>query len=347
MSFNSNNFKKFAREINPLAAFEGFSPEAIESAANDEFNKGNVNNAQLAYELAKQIRENKGKPGYTWDKAVAHTQDIMKRRAFNTQQRLANSASAKQFAQWQGRQRFNQAYNQLSLWDKLRYMWGGLMNKMGLGGENSYFNQFNKKQQTSISQGIREDLGKALGKEMEARYAKSLGFVDEKGNPLAYDKMNPEQQAVFRKGYYPFYEAHEKEVLDQMATPETQEAPGWLHFIDKGVHERIGTQYDERLKPYKDTQYTSSLTPQQSYDFIVQPGQQTVTKGLTPTTPVASAQSYTGISYPKSSQPPSRIQSKINNANPRRRPQDSRKQSIVQTPSTRLSAQEAADEFQV
>lgn len=347
MSFNSNNFKKFAREVDFYAPFEGLSIESLENAARTEFNKGNVNAAQAVYELAKQIKENQNKPGYTWDKAVAHTKDIMNRRAWNSQQRLANSKSAKQYAQWQGRQILNQAYGQLSLWDKLRYMWGGLMNKMGLGSENSYFNQFNKKQQTLISQDIRGKLGKAVGKEIEARYAKSLGFVDENGNPLTYDKMNPEQQARFWQGYYPFYDAHEKEVLDQLATPEMQKAPGGIHFIDKGWHEGIGTQFDKRFEQYKDTPYTSSLTSQQSYDFIAQPGQQTVTQGLTTTTPVASAQSYTGISYPKSSQPPSRLQSKINNANPRRRPQDSRKQSIVQTPSTRVSAQEAADEFQV
>ena len=346
MSFNSNNFKKFAWETNPLAAFEGFTPEAIESAANDEFNKGNVNAAQAAYELAKQIRENKGKPGYTWDKALAHATDAMQRRAFNTQHRLANSAAAKQFAQWQGRQRFNQAYGKLNLWDKIRYMWGGLMNKMGLGGENSYFNQFNKNQQTAISQGIHEDLGKALGKEMEARYAKHLGFVDEKGNPLAFDKMNPEQQAIFRKGYYSFYEAHEQEVLDQMATPEMQKAPGGIHLIDKGVYERVGARYDETLKPYKDTQYNSNLKPEQSYDFVAQPGQQTITQGLPTTTPAVSTQPQQGISYAKGSQPPSRMQSKINNANPRR-PQDSRKPSVASTPATRVSAQEEADKFQV
>ncbi len=344
MSFNSNNFKKFAREVDFYAPFEGLSVESLENAANTEFNKANVNAAQAVYELAKQIRENQNKPGYTWDKAVAHTKDAMNRRVWNSQQRLANSEAAKQYAQWQGRQRFNQAYGQLNLWDKLRYMWGGLLNKVGLGGENSYFNQFNKKQQTLISQGIRKDLGKALGKEIEARYAKSLGFVDEKGNPLAYDKMNPEQQAVFRKGYYPFYEAHEKEVLDQMATPEMQEAPGWLHFIDRGVYERIGTQFDESLKPYKYTQYNNSLTPQQSYDFIVQPGQQTVTQGLPTTT---TSQPQQGISYAKGSSAPTRMQSNINNANPRRRPQDSKKQSVVSAPTNKVSAKEVADTFNV
>lgn len=340
MSFNSNNFKKFAEDWQGRSfdISQELSPESWEDIMNREFRLGNVNKAQYASEVVKQMRN-----GLTQAQAQAYAKDILSKRGFQTKQNLANSQSARQFAQWQGRQIYNKAFNQLSLWDKLRYMFGGLMNKMGLGGKDSYYNKFNEDIKSSMSQGIREKLEQSINSEIAKRLAISKGFVDEKGNPLNFNQMNPDQQAEFQKDWYSFYTANEKSVMDQIATKEIKEVPGGIHWWNKAINERVGKEYDETLKDYKTGQYISSFNIQQQ----PQSGQQTVTQGLTTTTPVASAQSYTGISYPKSSQPPSRLQSKINNANPRRRPQDSRKQSIVQTPSTRVSAQEVADEFQV
>lgn len=340
MSFNSNNFKKFAEDWQGRSfdISQELSPESWEDIMNREFRLGNVNKAQYASEVVKQMRN-----GLTQAQAQAYAKDILSKRGFQTKQNLANSQSARQFAQWQGRQIYNKAFNQLSLWDKLRYMFGGLMNKMGLGGKDSYYNKFNEDVKSSMSQGIRGKLEQSINSEIARRLAISKGFVDEKGNPLNFNQMNPEQQSEFQKDWYSFYTDNEKSVMDQLATKEMQEAPGGIHWWNKAINERVGKEYDETLKDYKTGQYISSFNIQQQ----PQSGQQTVTQGLTTTTPVASAQSYTGISYPKGSQPPSRIQSKINNANPRRRPQDSGKPLVVQTPSTRVSAQEAADEFQV
>lgn len=340
MSFNSNNFKKFAEDWQGRSfdISQELSPESWEDIMNREFRLGNVNKAQYASEVVKQMRN-----GLTQAQAQAYAKDILSKRGFQTKQNLANSQSARQFAQWQGRQIYNKAFNQLSLWDKLRYMFGGLMNKMGLEGKDSYYNKFNEDIKSSMSQGIREKLEQSINSEIAKRLAISKGFVDEKGNPLNFNQMNPDQQAEFQKDWYSFYTANEKSVMDQIATKEMKEVPGGIHWWNKAINERVGKEYDETLKDYKTGQYISSFNIQQQ----PQSGQQTVTQGLTTTTPVASAQSYTGISYPKDSQPPSRIQSKINNANPRRRPQDSGKPLVVQTPSTRVSAQEAADEFQV
>lgn len=340
MSFNSNNFKKFAEDWQGRSfdISQELSPESWEDIMNREFRLGNVNKAQYASEVVKQMRN-----GLTQAQAQAYAKDILSKRGFQTKQNLANSQSARQFAQWQGRQIYNKAFNQLSLWDKLRYMFGGLMNKMGLGGKDSYYNKFNEDVKSSMSQGIREKLEQSINSEIARRLAISKGFVDEKGNPLNFNQMNPDQQSEFQKDWYSFYAANEKLVMDQLATKEMQEAPGGIHWWNKAINERIGEEYDKTVKDDKIGPHISSHNIQQQ----PQPGQQTVTQGLTTTTPVASAQPHPGISYPKGSQPPSRMQSKINNANPRRRPQDSRKQSIVQTPSTRVSAQEAADEFQV
>lgn len=340
MSFNSNNFKKFAEDWQGRSfdISQELSPESWEDIMNREFRLGNVNKAQYASEVVKQMRN-----GLTQAQAQAYAKDILSKRGFQTKQNLANSQSARQFAQWQGRQTYNKAFNQLSLWDKLRYMFGGLMNKMGLGGKDSYYNKFNEDVKSSMSQGIREKLEQSINSEIARRLAISKGFIDEKGNPLNFNQMNPEQQSEFQKDWYSFYAANEKSVMDQMATKEIKEVPGGIHWWNKAINERVGKEYDETLKDYKTGQYISSFNIQQQ----PQPGQQTVTQGLTTTTPVASAQSYTGISYPKSSQPPSRIQSKINNANPRRRPQDSKKQSVVSTPTNKVSAKEAADMFNV
>lgn len=340
MSFNSNNFKKFAEDWQGRSfdISQELSPESWEDIMNREFRLGNVNKAQYASEVVKQMRN-----GLTQAQAQAYAKDILSKRGFQTKQNLANSQSARQFAQWQGRQIYNKAFNQLSLWDKLRYMFGGLMNKMGLGGKDSYYNKFNEDVKSSMSQGIRGKLEQSINSEIARRLAISKGFVDEKGNPLNFNQMNPEQQSEFQKDWYSFYTDNEKSVMDQLATKEMQEAPGGIHWWNKAVNERIGKEYDETLKDYKTGQYISSHNIQQQ----PQPGQQTVTQGLTPTTPVASAQSYTGISYPKSSQPPSRIQSKLNNANPRRRPQDSKKQSVVSAPTNKVSAKEVADTFNV
>lgn len=340
MSFNSNNFKKFAEDWQGRSfdISQELSPESWEDIMNREFRLGNVNKAQYASEVVKQMRN-----GLTQAQAQAYAKDILSKRGFQTKQNLANSQSARQFAQWQGRQIYNKAFNQLSLWDKLRYMFGGLMNKMGLGGKDSYYNKFNEDVKSSMSQGIREKLEQSINSEIARRLAISKGFIDEKGNPLNFNQMNPEQQSEFQKDWYSFYAANEKSVMDQMATKEIKEVPGGIHWWNKAINERVGKEYDETLKDYKTGQYISSFNIQQQ----PQPGQQTVTQGLTTTTPVASAQSYTGISYPKSSQPPSRIQSKINNANPRRRPQDSKKQSVVSTPTNKVSAKEAADMFNV
>lgn len=340
MSFNSNNFKKFAEDWQGRSfdISQELSPESWEDIMNREFRLGNVNKAQYASEVVKQMRN-----GLTQAQAQAYAKDILSKRGFQTKQNLANSQSARQFAQWQGRQIYNKAFNQLSLWDKLRYMFGGLMNKMGLGGKDSYYNKFNEDVKSSMSQDIRGKLEQSINSEIARRLAISKGFIDEKGNPLNFNQMNPEQQAEFQKDWYSFYTDNEKSVMDQLATKEIQEAPGGIHWWNKAVNERIGEEFDETLKDYKTGQYISSYNIQQQ----PQPGQQTVTKGLTPNTPVASAQSYTGISYPKSSQPPSRIQSKINNANPRRRPQDSKKQSVVSAPTNKVSAKEVADKFNV
>lgn len=340
MSFNSNNFKKFAEDWQGRSfdISQELSPESWKDIMNREFRLGNVNKAQYASEVVKQMRN-----GLTQAQAQAYAKDILSKRGFQTKQNLANSQSARQFAQWQGRQIYNKAFNQLNLWDKLRYMFGGLMNQMGLGGKDSYYNKFNEDIKSSMSQGIREKLEQSINSEIAKRLAISKGFVDEKGNPLNFNQMNPEQQAEFQKDWYSFYTANEKSVMDQIATKEMQEAPGGIHWWAKAINERVGKEYDETVKDYKTGEYISSFNIQQQ----PQAGQQTVTQGLTTTTPVASAQPHPGISYAKGSSAPTRMQSNINNANPRRRPQDSKKPSVVQTPSTRVSAQEAADKFQV
>lgn len=338
MSFNSNNFKKFAEEWQGRSfdISQELSPESWKDIMNREFRLGNVNKAQYAYEVVKQMRN-----GLTQAQAQAYAKDILSKRSFQTKQNLANSQSARQFAQWQGRQIYNKAFNQLNLWDKLRYMWGSLMNKMGLGGEDSYYNKFNEDVKYSMSQGIREKLEQAINSEISKRLAISKGFVDEKGNPLNFNQMNPAQQAEFQKDWYSFYTSNEKSVMDQIATKEMQEAPGGIHLWDKAIHERVGKEYDETVKDYKTGQYISSHNIQQQ----PQVGQQTITKGLSSTisTPTQIGSNYIA----KGSSAPTRIQSNINNANPRRRSQDSRKQAIVSVPTNKVSAKEVADTFNV
>lgn len=342
MSFNSNNFKKFAGYLSKGDISKTESD--FNAAAENAFRQDRVNDAAYYKELAKQIRENANKPNFNMRSLMANVQDKMSQMAFNRQKALAQSPQIQQYLQWQGLQRYNQAYKDLGLWDKVRLLFGSIMHKMGINMPNSYFNKFNEKVKGSIQSGIMDDLDKKVTEEIHNRYAKSLGFVDEKGNPLQYTQMTPEQQKVYQKGYYNFAEQNQKQIYNEITTPEMRRPSGW-HFFDQGIWDETGNQVRSYFAPFKDSEWKSSLNPDEKYDFTSQPVQSSVAKGLPSTiaTPTQIGSKYIA----KGSSAPTRMQSNINNANPRRRPQDSRKPSVVQTPSTIVSAQEAEDEFQV
>ena len=97
MSFNSNNFKKFAGYLSKGDILKTESD--FIAAAENAFHQGRVNDAAYYKELAKQIRENANKPNFNMRSLMANVQDKMSQMAFNRQKALAQSPQIQQYLQ--------------------------------------------------------------------------------------------------------------------------------------------------------------------------------------------------------------------------------------------------------
>lgn len=299
--------------------------------------QGKQNEAYAYFVTADQIEKNIDNPNFTSAHLAANVKEVTNREAYDRKQQLMNSDAAKKYMSWQSAQNFNNKFSQLGFIDKLKWYWGAIMQKLGFQpNKDSFYYKFNNQHRQTSAAELQKQYSQEFSKAAMNGLIKSKNFVDDQGNPIPYDKLTLEQQDEVNKDYASYAKQNAAKIQESMIA-NGQFDRGRLGMVGRGVYDETSKAIDEQAKGAK-SPYVSKMDPKyqwnaknnQNNNQQTTPPQNTQVGNQLPTQPTT---------------PTSTISIPSTTTNPKTTQQPSKPNEITSKP--KLTAKEAADEFQV
>lgn len=304
--------------------------------ANALMAQGKQNEAYAYFVTADQIEKNIDNPNFTSAHLAANVKEITNREAYDRKQQLMTSDAAKKYMSWQSAQNFNSQFSKLGFVDKLKWYWGAIMQKLGFQpNKDSFYSKFNNQYRQTSAAELQKQYSQEFSKAAMNGLIKSKKFVDAQGNPIPYEKLTPEQQAEVNRDYASYAKQNAAQIQESMIA-NGQFDRGSLGMVGRGVYDETSKAFDEQAKGAK-SPYVSKMDPK--YQWGAKNNQNNNQQTPPPQNPPTANQQPTKPATPPSASTPS---------NPATTPTTQKPATpSVETPKPRVSAKEAADEFQV
>lgn len=304
--------------------------------ANALMAQGKQNEAYAYFVTADQIEKNIDNPNFTSAHLAANVKEITNRETYDRKQQLMTSDAAKKYMSWQSAQNFNSQFSKLGFVDKLKWYWGAIMQKLGFQpNKDSFYSKFNNQYRQTSAAELQKQYSQEFSKAAMNGLIKSKKFVDAQGNPIPYEKLTPEQQAEVNRDYASYAKQNAAQIQESMIA-NGQFDRGSLGMVGRGVYDETSKAFDEQAKGAK-SPYVSKMDPK--YQWGAKNNQNNNQQTPPPQNPPTANQQPTKPATPPSASTPS---------NPATTPTTQKPATpSIETPKPRVSAKEAADEFQV
>lgn len=108
-----------------------------------------------------------------------------------------------------------------------------------------YISPEEEKKKQEISQNLRKDLNTKISQALDNEYMKSLGFVDEQGNPLLFNQLTPEQQNQYLMGQQDYADKNIQRIAQSFAQGQNYQPLQWWQWYEKAKQNQVRAGFNK------------------------------------------------------------------------------------------------------